>query len=77
MLRVGGREITLSIACGEMQVTLNAEGVSWSPDVASDMVTRAVQAFREVWEIAGEFAVADESDETASADEAAGDASDS
>jgi len=74
---VGGREITLSISCGEMQVTLNAEGVSWSPDVASDMVARAIQAFRELWDIAGEFAVAEDGEEISTSDESAGDTTDS
>jgi hypothetical protein len=60
-----------------MQVTFNAEGVSWSPDVAADMVSRTIDAFKQAWDIAGDFAVEDDGEETAATDGAAGDVTDS
>ncbi len=60
--------MTLHICYGDLRVTLNAEGVSWSPDVAADMVARGVAAFREAWDIAGEFAgEGDDADDEAEA----------
>lgn len=34
------RDIHVHVGYGELRCALVAEGVSWSPDVASDMVTR-------------------------------------
>ena len=33
-------DISVMVRYGDLQVALQAEGVSWSPDVAADMVTR-------------------------------------
>lgn len=35
------RDIVVRIVFGDIEVGIAAEGVSWSPDVASDMVARA------------------------------------
>jgi hypothetical protein len=33
------------ITFGELEIDVSADGVAWSPDVASDMLTRAVVGF--------------------------------
>jgi hypothetical protein len=60
-----------------MQVTFNAEGVSWSPDVAADMVSRTIDAFKQAWDIAGDFAIDDDGEESTSTDGTAEDVTDS
>lgn len=42
----GGRNIAMRIAWNDLHVLLVAEGVSWSPDVADDMVSR----IRPLWQ---------------------------
>ena len=37
-------DITVNIDLGELRVTINAEGVSWNPDIADDICVRAVRA---------------------------------
>lgn len=44
-MRPISRDMQLHIAYGDIRVSLIAEGVSWSPDVAQDMVNRG----REAW----------------------------
>ena len=63
------RDMTLHIIYGDLRVTLVAESVSWSPDVAADMVTRGVAAFREAFDIAGDFATEADDLEEAPTDE--------
>lgn len=41
------RDMNVTMQFGNMAFSLNAEGVSWSPDVASDMTTRVLGMFRE------------------------------
>ena len=42
-----GRDIMLRVSYGELQVLLVAEGVSWSPDVANDMIARIRPLWRD------------------------------
>ena len=45
------RDMMVRIEAAGVVVEMCAESVSWSPDVAADMCTRAVAAFTEVWEM--------------------------
>lgn len=49
-MRGMSRDIQIHVAYGDMRVSLIAEGVSWSPDVASDLVSRARDAWRNTLE---------------------------
>lgn len=40
------RDISMHVGYGDLRCTIVAEGTSWSPDVASDMVTR----MRTLWD---------------------------
>jgi hypothetical protein len=42
---MGNREMAVVITFGELEIDVSADGVAWSPDVASDMLTRAVVGF--------------------------------
>lgn len=39
------RDITMNVGYGDLRCTVIAEGVSWSPDVADDMVKRMKSIF--------------------------------
>lgn len=41
----GAGDISVMVRYGDLQVALQAEGVSWSPDVADDMTSR----IRKLW----------------------------
>lgn len=41
------RDMSVTMQFGNMAFSLNAEGVSWSPDVASDMANRIMEMLRE------------------------------
>lgn len=56
------RDITVTIAAGALEVTLSAEDVSWSPDVAADLVTRAIGAFNEALGVCHLYAEGDDDD---------------
>lgn len=48
MARVAGsHDIHCQIQYGDLRVTMVAEAVSWSPDVAEDLMTRTLFGFRE------------------------------
>ena len=63
------RDMTLHICYGDLRVTLNAEGVSWAPDVAADMRAHVLATFREACDIVGldalEAEVVEDDDEDA------------
>ena len=42
---MANREMAVIITFGELEIDISADGVAWSPDVASDMLTRAVVGF--------------------------------
>lgn len=42
-----GKNLTARVAYGELYVTLTAEGASWNPDVADDMIKRVSELWRE------------------------------
>lgn len=42
-----GKNLIAKIAYGDLQVTLTAEGASWNPDVADDLIKRVGQLWRE------------------------------
>jgi len=48
MMRVPTKDIKISVSYLDLRVTMVAEGVSWSPDVAQDMVNR----IENLWESA-------------------------
>lgn len=50
-MRGTGRDTWVQIRHGDLSVTLCSEGVSHSPDVAADLVTRALAGFREAFEL--------------------------
>lgn len=58
------KDMAVRMMYGELRVDIVAEGVSYSSDVADDMVNNCLRAFRELWTIAGDYAVeaADEDD---------------
>lgn len=41
------REMQVAMQFGNMAFSMNAEGVSWSPDVATDMANRILEMFRD------------------------------
>ena len=41
-------DISFAMQLGSIAVSWNAEGVSWSPDVADDLVTRSIYAIKEL-----------------------------
>lgn len=45
MSRAYSRDIQLHIRYGDIAIAMLAEGVSWSPDAAHDLVARASEAF--------------------------------
>lgn len=45
MSRISSRDIQLHVRYGEIQVSMIAEGVSWSPDAANDLVNRVAMAW--------------------------------
>lgn len=42
---MANREMAVVITFGELEIDVSADGVAWSPDVASDMLSRAVSGF--------------------------------
>lgn len=42
------RDMTVTLQLGSLACSWNAEGVSWSPDVADDMAFRTVAMMREM-----------------------------
>jgi len=44
------REMRLSLKYGELEIYLEAEGVSYAPDVLADQVTQALKLFEGVLE---------------------------
>lgn len=46
---MGDREIKIHIESAGVSVDIYAEGVSWSPDVGADMMTRAIAGFTDLW----------------------------
>lgn len=42
------RDMAFSVEIGQLSASMSAEGVSWSPDVADDMVARCLWAIREL-----------------------------
>ena len=53
------RDIVVRIVFGEIEVGIAAEGVSWSPDVASDMVARAKVLWHDALEELAEIGMLD------------------
>lgn len=49
------RDLHVRVAYGELMVHLTAEAVSYSPDALDDMKTKAIQAFRDAWELVEPF----------------------
>ena len=47
----GSRDMSIRIEAAGVMVEFIAEAVSWAPDVAEDMVTRAVSAFTATWNV--------------------------
>ena len=45
--RPPSRDMSVVLQLGSIVVSWNAEGVSWSPDVADDMTSRTMQMLRE------------------------------
>lgn len=45
MSRITSRDIQLHVRYGDIQVSMIAEGVSWSPDAANDLVNRTAVAW--------------------------------
>lgn len=43
------RDVQVRIQYGDLTVLINEEGVSHSPDVLDDLVTRALATFKESW----------------------------
>lgn len=41
------RDIAVALSFGNIGISINAEGVSWSPDVASDMAARIMGLLRD------------------------------
>ena len=48
MQQVSSRDMSIALQFGNIAASISAEGVSWSPDVASDMQTRLVGMVRDV-----------------------------
>lgn len=40
-----GRDLSVTIVYGDLEVTMTAEGVSWSGEVASDLMARTLAGF--------------------------------
>ena len=40
-----GRDLSATIVYGDLEVTITAEGVSWSGEVASDLMARVLAGF--------------------------------
>lgn len=59
----GGRDIHCQVQWDDIRVTIVAEGVSWSGEVADDIVTRVVRGFREAVDIVSELEEAEADDE--------------
>lgn len=53
------RDIVVRIVFGDIEVGIAAEGVSWSPDVASDMVARAKVLWHDALEELAEIGMLD------------------
>lgn len=49
------RDMSIALSFGNIAASISAEGVSWSPDVASDMSTRLVAMLRDVLAEAAEY----------------------
>lgn len=69
------RDLSASIQLGSLVVAWNAEGASWSPDVADDLGARVLSMFREAlkecieWNLIGpEFSGVPDGSDTESAD---------
>lgn len=42
-----GKNLIAKVAYGDLQVTLTAEGASWNPDVADDLIKRVRQLWKD------------------------------
>lgn len=51
------KDMVIRMRLGEAEANIIAEGVSWSPDVASDMTTRLLSAMRELVTMATEIGI--------------------
>lgn len=64
MNRSTARDISMHVGYGDLRCSIVAEGVSWSPDVADDMITRMQQLWQNTlttsWEY--EMTAVDEDD---------------
>ena len=47
MQQVMSKDISMAIQVGNVAVSMNAENVSWTPDVADDMKNRMLEMLRE------------------------------
>lgn len=47
MQQVSHRDMSIALQFGNIAASISAEGVSWSPDVASDMTTRLMGLLRD------------------------------
>lgn len=55
MQQVQSRDMSLALSFGNIAASVSAEGVSWSPDVASDMSARLVGMVRELLQEAAQY----------------------
>lgn len=51
------KDMAIRMRLGEAEINILAEGVSWSPDVASDMTTRLLSSMRELVTMANEIGI--------------------
>jgi len=63
MSRISSRDIQLHVRYGEIQVSMIAEGVSWSPDAANDLVNRVAMAWDNTLASLYEYGLAEVDDE--------------
>lgn len=49
------RDMSIALSFGNIAASISAEGVSWSPDVASDMTSRLIGMMRDMLNEAASF----------------------
>lgn len=69
MRRIPSRDIAMHVGYLDLQVTLVAQGVAWSPDVADDMVGRMKKLFDESLFTLAQYGYMDAEDEEDEEDE--------
>jgi hypothetical protein len=63
MMRFPSRDMAIHLAYLDLHLAVVAQGVSWSPDVADDMITRMGKLFNESMYTLSEYGTFDLNDE--------------